>query len=239
MALSQLSFNLPILLPFTETGSFHKYLLHRISWHSPNHAPLIRVSTFRPGIINCCISSAAEASGLSTTSQKSSDDHLTGGSFDFKGATESLSSRSSPILKKVVLVRHGLSSWNSESRIQGSSDESVLSASGALQSEKCRKSLANIKFDKCFASPISRAKECAEIIWNDRSEPLVFLDTLKEANLLFLEGMKNVDARKQYPELYRAWREDPANFNINGVYPVRDLWGQARKAWKEIVSTPI
>jgi serine/threonine-protein phosphatase PGAM5 len=31
----------------------------------------------------------------------------------------------------------------------------------------------------------------AEIIWKDKEEPLVFLDSLKEAHLFFLEGMTN------------------------------------------------
>lgn len=31
----------------------------------------------------------------------------------------------------------------------------------------------------------------AEVIWQGREEPVVFLDSLKEAHLFFLEGMKN------------------------------------------------
>lgn len=83
------------------------------------------------------------------------------------------------------------------------------------QAERCRKALTNIYFDQCFSSPISRAKvrltqfsvlifstlpilslKClmqstAEVIWQGKEEPLVFLDSLKEAHLFFLEGMKN------------------------------------------------
>lgn len=32
----------------------------------------------------------------------------------------------------------------------------------------------------------------AEVIWHGKKEPLVFLDSLKEAHLFYLEGMKNV-----------------------------------------------
>lgn len=42
--------------------------------------------------------------------------------------------------------------------MQGSSDLSVLTQTGVQQAEKCRRALANINFDRCFASPISRAK---------------------------------------------------------------------------------
>ncbi|XP_068667314.1 probable 2-carboxy-D-arabinitol-1-phosphatase isoform X2 [Aristolochia californica] len=161
----------------------------------------------------------------------------TGGAYDFKGATTSLSYEPLSSSKRVTLLRHGLSSWNEESRIQGSSNLSVLTDTGAIQAERCRKALSNQSFDCCFSSPISRAKSSAEIIWQEREQPLVFLDTLKEAHLFFLEGMTNADARKKYPELYSMWREDPANFYVNGIYPIRKLWGTAQEAWREILFT--
>ncbi|CAM6124764.1 unnamed protein product [Calypogeia fissa] len=162
---------------------------------------------------------------------------ITGGAFDFRGATVPLTSRPLVKTKKIILVRHGLSAWNAEGRIQGSSDLSELSEEGIAQALRCKEALINLKFSSCFASPISRAKTSAEVIWSGREEPLVFLDTLKEANLLFLEGMRNVDAKEQYPEVYRTWREDPVNFQVNGVFPVVNLWAQAKRAWQEILSS--
>lgn len=47
------------------------------------------------------------------------------------------------------------------------------------------------------------------------------------------------EARVKYPEEFRAWREDPANFQVDGVYPVRRLWDQAREAWTEILSQQV
>lgn len=84
--------------------------------------------------------------------------------------------------------------------MQGSSDLSVLTETGVQQAEKCRRALANINFDRCFASPISRAKSTAEVLWQGRAEELVFLDSLKEAHLFFLEGMKN-------EIMIRIWRQ--------------------------------
>lgn len=162
----------------------------------------------------------------------------TGGAYDFKGATISVTDEFLSSPKMVTLVRHGLSSWNEENRVQGSSNLSLLTEVGARQAEKCRSALTNISFDICFSSPISRAKSTAELIWHGREEPLIFLDSLKEAHLFFLEGMTNADAKKKYPELYTAWREDPSNFNVGGIYPVQKLWGTAKQAWKDILFTP-
>ena len=52
--------------------------------------------------------------------------------------------------KRVVLVRHGESTWNATGRIQGSSDFSVLTAKGVSQADTNRQMLAGDSFDVCF-----------------------------------------------------------------------------------------
>eukprot|EP01026_Neomeris_dumetosa_P069674 TRINITY_DN6899_c0_g1_i10.p2 TRINITY_DN6899_c0_g1~~TRINITY_DN6899_c0_g1_i10.p2 ORF type:complete len:118 (-),score=8.52 TRINITY_DN6899_c0_g1_i10:29-382(-) len=47
--------------------------------------------------------------------------------------------------------------------------------------------------------------------------------------------MKNTDAAEQYSEEYRSWRETPAVFNIDGRFPVLEVFVQARKAWVQIL----
>ncbi|GMI77619.1 hypothetical protein HRI_001431200 [Hibiscus trionum] len=187
-----------------------------------------------PGIR--CSSSSAE--GPVTADKVENEYSLTGTAYDFERATISLTRESLSSPKKVTLVRHGLSSWNEEGRVQGSSNLSVLTEAGVKQAERCREALSNMHFDQCFSSPISRAKTTAEVLWQGREEPLVFLDSLKEAHLFFLEGMKNVDAKVIYPKEYTTWREDPANFYVNGVYPLRKLWATARESWREILFSP-
>ncbi|XP_066308097.1 probable 2-carboxy-D-arabinitol-1-phosphatase [Miscanthus floridulus] len=209
----------------------------------PSRSHLRTCTTTTTGKPRRAFSIRAAHSGLSDVSVESlplpdNEAPVTGAAYSFTGATTSLTNRILTSSKKATLVRHGLSSWNAESRVQGSSNLSVLTETGTKQAEKCRDALANIKFDVCFSSPISRAKTTAEIIWKDKEEPLVFLDSLKEAHLFFLEGMTNADAKKQYPELYTTWREDPAHFHVDGIYPLREVWRTARQAWEQILLTP-
>ncbi|XP_020081328.1 probable 2-carboxy-D-arabinitol-1-phosphatase isoform X2 [Ananas comosus] len=159
-------------------------------------------------LVHCSINNVSTEiiNNVSTESPPESEVSMTGAAYDFKGATTSLTNELLSSAKKVTLVRHGLSSWNEESRVQGSSDLSILTETGAMQAERCRNALINMNFDICFSSPISRAKAA--------------------------------DAKKKYPELYTKWREDPANFHVEGVYPIRRLWGTAREAWKEILFSP-
>ena len=44
---------------------------------------------------------------------------------------------------RLLLIRHGLSSFNRENRIQGRSDLSTLTADGHLQAEKAGKSISD------------------------------------------------------------------------------------------------
>ncbi|MCI50605.1 23-bisphosphoglycerate-dependent phosphoglycerate mutase, partial [Trifolium medium] len=55
------------------------------------------------------------------------------------------------VAKRVVLVRHGQSTWNAEGRIQGSSDFSVLTKKGESQAETSRQMLFDDNFDACFS----------------------------------------------------------------------------------------
>ena len=54
-----------------------------------------------------------------------------------------------------------------------------------------------------------------------------------------IQHLEAEDARKKYPELYTAWREDPVKFQVDGIYPVLEMWKTAREAWREILSTPV
>ncbi|MED6121236.1 hypothetical protein PIB30_028064 [Stylosanthes scabra] len=204
----------------------------------PTNPKLLRASPFSSLRLRIHCSTSSHEVTPSEKLPTRIDFSLTGGAYDFTKGTTSLTGELIASPKKVMILRHGLSTWNSESRIQGSSDLSVLTEDGEKQAERCKKALENMYFDQCFASPISRAKQTAEIIWQGREKPLVYLDSLREISLYHLEGMKNVDAKRIYPKEYTTWREDPANFVMNDRYPVRDLWGAARACWKEILLSP-
>ncbi|XP_041993802.1 probable 2-carboxy-D-arabinitol-1-phosphatase isoform X2 [Salvia splendens] len=194
-------------------------------------------STKPPKILSCVgpslrIRCSSEYSVATEVSGKSAS--LTGGAYDFGRATTSLTQKLLSSPKKVTLVRHGYSTWNKEGRVQGSSNLSVLTEEGIEQARKCRTALSEMHFDQCFSSPISRAKSTAEILWQGKEQPLIYLDSLKEAHLYFLEGLTNVDARKLYPKEFVQWREDPSNLCINGVYPLEKLWERALEAWEKV-----
>ncbi|CAL0329037.1 unnamed protein product [Lupinus luteus] len=138
--------------------------------------------------------------------------------------------------KRVVLVRHGQSTWNAEGRIQGSSDFSVLTNKGLSQADTSRQMLINDRFDACFASPLARSKRTAEIIWAAREEEIIPEYDLREIDLYSFQGLLKHEGQERFGSAFRQWQVDAVNFVIDGHYPVRELWERARNCWPKILA---
>ena len=52
---------------------------------------------------------------------------------------------------RLVLVRHGLSSFNAKGLIQGRTDDSILTDEGYEQARTAGEALSNINFDKIYS----------------------------------------------------------------------------------------
>ncbi|XP_008777989.1 2-carboxy-D-arabinitol-1-phosphatase-like [Phoenix dactylifera] len=138
--------------------------------------------------------------------------------------------------KRVVLVRHGQSTWNEEGRIQGSSDASILTPKGESQAETSRQMLVGDSFDVCFTSPLVRSRKTAEIIWGTRKEEMIPEPDLREIDLYSFQGLLKHEGKEKFGSAFRQWQKDAANFNIDGHYPVRELWARAQSCWNKILA---
>jgi broad specificity phosphatase PhoE len=137
--------------------------------------------------------------------------------------------------RRVVLVRHGQSTWNARSRIQGSSDFSVLTEEGVRQAEAAGNVLKGWNFDLLFASPLKRAAKTAQVVWGARQGSATFLPSLREVDLYSFQGLDKNAGRTAHPAAYDTWQRRPAEFVIDGHWPVRELWHRASLAWQEIL----
>ena len=64
---------------------------------------------------------------------------------------------------KLYIVRHGETAWNKARKIQGQADI-PLNEFGRMLARKTGAGLADVHFDLCYSSPMSRAKETARLI---------------------------------------------------------------------------
>ncbi len=145
---------------------------------------------------------------------------------------------------RVILVRHGQSTYNQERRIQGRLDKSILTEAGRTAALQVGETLSSITFDAAYSSPLQRAKETAEIIVSRLTNPpqLQPTDQLMEIDLPLWEGMLRQDAIDQFPEAYKSWQQNPDKFSMKlpskeaEHFPVLAIFANARNFWKELLS---
>jgi len=146
------------------------------------------------------------------------------------------------VTTKVVIVRHGQSSYNVEHIIQGRCDKSVLTDKGRADAEKVGGVLRQLDVTTLYCSPLQRAKTTAEIIHNcfEVAPPLEVSDLLKEVDLPLWEEMKKDDVVRQFPEDYQTWKTRPDEFYMQvgdtKHYPVLSLYEQAQTFWKTVIA---
>ena len=108
-----------------------------------------------------------------------------------------MSSHNKPVFN-FVFLRHGESIGNAQSRWQGQSDY-ALTEKGRAQARALaeRWKAEKVKFDFGIASPLSRAKETAEIIASALDVKLEFDPILLERHIGEMEGMTAEEVRKR------------------------------------------
>ena len=134
----------------------------------------------------------------------------------------------------IYIVRHGLTEWNKLKKLQGAADV-PLAKEGILLAEKTGEALKDVKFDICFTSPLSRARQTAECVLGDRNAPIIPDKRIQEINFGDLEGGCVRDAEGNYidPQVEMFFR-DPVNFKRpeNGE-DIFDVIARTKDFWEE------
>lgn len=150
---------------------------------------------------------------------------------------------------RVIIVRHGQSSYNTERRIQGRSDASTLTQKGRDDTRKVGAALSHLNFAAIYTSPLQRAKKTAEVIVDCLTTSATLkptekpTDKLMEIDLPLWEGMLLQEVCDKFPEDYRCWQQQPQELlmmvpQLEGTrkhFPVLALYEQAGQFWQEIL----
>jgi probable phosphoglycerate mutase len=142
---------------------------------------------------------------------------------------------------RLILVRHGLSSYNLERRIQGRDDLSSLSEPGAEQARAVARSLAELPIDAAFSSPLRRAADTARLILAGQSQapPLRLSDGLLEIDLSPWSGLLRQELSRHDPEGERRWRLAPHTLELQrpdgrSYLPLQELMQQAAQFCRQL-----
>ncbi|MEM9448694.1 MAG: histidine phosphatase family protein [Cyanobacteria bacterium P01_E01_bin.6] len=152
-------------------------------------------------------------------------------------------------MTRVILVRHGESTFNVQRRVQGHCDESNLTEAGRIAARQVGAALSGIPLDAIYSSPLRRAKTTTELIVETLSqdEPTLpdvsFSQDLYEVNLCQWEAVTFKEIKEKFPEDYKVWQEEPHNLRMDvptpegdiEFYPIRAVYDQARRFWHDVL----
>lgn len=131
---------------------------------------------------------------------------------------------------RLLLVRHGESTYNAEGRIQGQQD-APLSERGRRQAERLGERLRPYTFDACYASDLSRAADTARaIVRHHPTVPFESTPLLREIKFGIFEGRIVPEIEETFPEEYAEWMEDRQHFVPRGAESADDLYDRAGRA---------
>ena len=137
---------------------------------------------------------------------------------------------------RLLLVRHGLSSFNKERRIQGRDDLSNLSEEGHEQAQALGRSLKDVSIQAIYSSPLQRAAATTasllETQGGQTTDP-VFDDGLLEVDLEPWSGQTIDELMQGSTEAYKIWKQRPMELELqrrdgSSYKPLPELMEQAR-----------
>jgi phosphoserine phosphatase len=155
---------------------------------------------------------------------------------------------------RVILVRHGESSFNVEGRVQGHLNVSTLTEKGIADASLVGKALQGISIDAFYHSPLIRAQETAQNILetltqNGGTIPAPLIDPLLiEISLPLWEGVLFEEIAATDPKSYQQWQIAPhllkmdvptENGQTQPFYPIPALFEQAQQFWKKLLPNHI
>lgn len=110
----------------------------------------------------------------------------------------------------LYIMRHGKTDWNAMHKLQGRTDI-PLNEEGRKMAERAGREYGDIPLDVCYCSPLSRARETAEILLQERHIPIIIDERLQEMGFGIYEGTENsfqipdcpINTLFREPEKYR------------------------------------
>jgi len=113
---------------------------------------------------------------------------------------------------RLLIVRHGLTSWNNEGRFQGQTDV-PLNQIGRRQAAALAKRLSTERIDAAYASDLSRAWETATAIIAHHACPLQAEPGLREMSFGDWEGLTYAEIQERDAQLLARWEVDELNLS--------------------------
>jgi probable phosphoglycerate mutase len=145
-----------------------------------------------------------------------------------------MSAEAAPAARRLVLVRHGRTSWNAEGRVQGQL-ESELDETGHRQAADVAPALAALSPVALWSSDSARARQTASYVAKEIGLDPVLDPRLREYFLAGRQGLTHAEYAGQFPEEFAEFRR--GNFDVvPGGENVADVAGRMGTALHELLA---
>ena len=137
-------------------------------------------------------------------------------------------------MTRLILIRHGRSTWNAAHRIQGLADP-PLDEVGREQARRLAERLRDEAPVALYTSPLQRARETADIIGQALDAPVMSDERLKEYDVGDLTGLTWEQVVEQYPDVASRW-EKAEEVELPGEEGRETFQARVKAAFDEIIS---
>lgn len=130
--------------------------------------------------------------------------------------------------KDFYIFRHGQSTYNVAGRIQGQTNDSVLTDLGKEQAKAVGEKLKTKDIDVIVSSPLYRARQTAELANLAINKKIIEDDSFTEVDVGVVEGMHYTEAKEKYKDEFEKMHSH-AKGNDDACYPEGETRKQVRK----------
>ena len=141
------------------------------------------------------------------------------------------------MLKNVYIFRNGQSSHNLAGRLQGQSNDSVLTDQGINQAFSAAKFLKDKNIEVIISSPQRRAKQTGCIVAKQLNTPIQYDSRLAEANLGTADGEKISNMSKKHKQILQDWQNHKPDTRFQNGESPNELQKRVLSALKDYTGT--
>ena len=126
----------------------------------------------------------------------------------------------------ILLIRHGETAWNREKIFRGVYDI-PLNENGRLQAGHLAKALAARSVDAAYSSPLSRARETAQIVLEPHGIDAVVHEGLRDFDYGDWTGLAEDSVASKWPAEHARWMAEPHQVRPPGGDTLREVLDRA------------
>ncbi len=131
-------------------------------------------------------------------------------------------------------IRHGETEMNIKNIFRGRL-EIPLNENGKEQMKLLGKVLKDKEIEIIFSSPLRRSMMSAEILGKILGIKIIPMEEFNNINLGIWQGKEKEKVKKEYPNEWNLWINDPDNFKIQGGETLEEIRNRIEKGIKKLI----